>query len=147
MKSHKICCRSSSSTIQYWILFFWFGCGGFGNHESGCLNLISPNSSCQKKPLLSSNPLLDSEHTGKPLKNLIKKECGYFQKLKRDPHNQSLSTLLNSKNLRKQKSATIQESVSTAGSFKSSDLGKNKTQGCAKKMKKETGFANLLRYS
>jgi hypothetical protein len=26
-------------------------------------------------------------------------------------------------------------------------LGKNKTQGCAKKMKKETGFANLLRYS
>lgn len=84
MQSHKICCRSSSSTIHYWILFFWFGCCGFGNQESGCLNLISPNSSCQTNPLLSTNPLLDSEHTAQPSKKLTKKECRYFQKLKRD---------------------------------------------------------------
>jgi hypothetical protein len=85
MQSHKIYCRSSSSsTIHYCILFFWFGCCGFGNQESGCFNLISPNSSYQKNPLLSSNPLLDSEHTAQPLKNLTKKECRYFQKLKRD---------------------------------------------------------------
>jgi hypothetical protein len=65
--------------------FFWFGCCGFGNQESGCLNLISPNSSCQKNPLLSSNPLLDSEqHCTTFKRTLQKKERRYFQKLKRD---------------------------------------------------------------